>query len=131
MIKKPKRSKYGNNKVEQDGIKFDSKKELKRYNELLLLQKAGEISDLQRQVKYELIPPIYEEVVVQLKTKEKVVKKSVQLAITYTADFVYKDKNGTIIANDVKASKFFQDNSYKIKKKLFRWRYGFDITETY
>ena len=50
------KSKYGAKKVEIDGIIFDSKKEGRRYQELKMLQKAGEISNLQRQVKYILIP---------------------------------------------------------------------------
>ena len=48
--------KYRNKKVEVDGILFDSKKEANRYMELKLLEKAGEITDLKRQVRYELIP---------------------------------------------------------------------------
>ena len=50
------KSKYHNKKVMIDGIKFDSKKEANRYQELKLMQRAGIISDLQRQVKYVLIP---------------------------------------------------------------------------
>ena len=50
------RNKYGNKKTVVDGITFDSRKEAKRYQELKLLEKAGEIKDLRRQVKYELIP---------------------------------------------------------------------------
>lgn len=49
-------NKYNNKKVEVDGIIFDSKREAERYQELSLLEKAGVIRDLQRQVKYILIP---------------------------------------------------------------------------
>ena len=52
--------KYKNNPVEYDGISFDSKREAKRYAELKLLERAGKITDLQRQVKFELIPVQYE-----------------------------------------------------------------------
>ncbi|MBQ2175640.1 MAG: DUF1064 domain-containing protein, partial [Alphaproteobacteria bacterium] len=52
MIKR----KYNNKKIIVDGIKFDSKKEALRYKELKMLEKAGIISNLQRQVKYTLIP---------------------------------------------------------------------------
>lgn len=48
--------KYKNTKINVDGMTFDSKKEAKRYQELSLLQKAGEISGLQTQVRYVLIP---------------------------------------------------------------------------
>ena len=48
--------KYNNRKIEVDGMVFDSKKEASRYEELLLLQKAGAISGLRRQVRYVLIP---------------------------------------------------------------------------
>lgn len=48
--------KYGNRKIVFDGMVFDSKKECHRYQELKLMEKAGEITDLQRQVRYTLIP---------------------------------------------------------------------------
>ena len=50
------RSKYGAQKTEFDGLVFDSKHEAMRWRELALLQRSGEIADLQRQVKYILIP---------------------------------------------------------------------------
>lgn len=49
-------NKYNAKKVEIDGITFDSKKEAARYCDLKLMQRAGEIRDLQLQVEYELIP---------------------------------------------------------------------------
>lgn len=48
--------KYKNKKVTLDGIVFDSKKEARRYGELSMLQRAGEISDLELQKEFELIP---------------------------------------------------------------------------
>lgn len=53
---KPKKSKYGAVKTEVDGIKFDSKREASRYQELRLLEQAGEITNLLLQVPFELIP---------------------------------------------------------------------------
>ena len=50
------RHKYNNKPVVDEGIRFDSKKEFARWRELLLLQKAGEISKLERQKKFELQP---------------------------------------------------------------------------
>ena len=49
-------SKYYNQKTTINGIVFDSRKEARRWTELTLLLKAGQIKDLQRQVKFVLIP---------------------------------------------------------------------------
>ena len=49
-------SKYGAVKMIIDGITFDSRKEARRYTELKLLERTGKITDLQRQVKFRLIP---------------------------------------------------------------------------
>lgn len=106
-------SKYHNKKTVVDGIVFDSKKEANRYRELKLLEKAGEISDLRLQVKFELVPAIYEYGV------------CVQRAVTYIADFVYRE-NGETIVEDVKGMK---TEVYKLKKKLMRWRYGIEVKE--
>ena len=88
-IKRKKGERYNHTKVEADGLKFDSKKEYDRY---LFLQKhveLGKISDLCTQVKFELIPKVTEEYVVHLKTKDKIKTLTLQLPITWTADFVY------------------------------------------
>lgn len=53
-------SKYHSKKITVDGETFDSKKEYRRYRELLLLERAGLITNLQRQVKFLLIPAQYE-----------------------------------------------------------------------
>lgn len=106
-------SKYHNQKTEVDGSVFDSKKEANRYRELKMLEKAGEISDLWLQVKFELIPAIYEDGV------------CIQRAVYYVADFVYKE-NGEKIVEDVKGMK---TEVYKIKKKLMLWVHGIKIRE--
>jgi hypothetical protein len=105
-------NKYSNIKtVTADGIKHDSRKEARRWVELTLLQRAGEISDLKRQVKYELIP-----------------KQEGERAVTYIADFVYIDnKTGNTVIEDCKG---FKTDVYKLKKKLFQYRYGIKIKET-
>lgn len=51
-----KKSKYGSRKVTKDGIVFDSVREYNRWTELKLLERAGQIQNLERQVKYVLIP---------------------------------------------------------------------------
>lgn len=125
-------NKYGNKKVEYNGLKFDSKKEKDRYIFLKEQEKLGNIQDLQLQVKYELIPAIKEEYVEHLKTKDRVRTRTVQLAITYTCDFQYY-KNGELITEDVKASpkSASLDKSFILKEKIFRWKFGRPIKRVY
>ena len=99
--------KFGNVKTVIDGIKFDSKKEAKRYAELKLLERTNVISNLQLQVTYELIP------------SQKGTERN-ELPVKYIADFVYKEKNQTII-EDVKG---YRETLYVIKRKLMLERYG-------
>ena len=103
--------KYGNRKtMTSDGIVHDSKKEAQRWSELLLMQRAGYIEDLQRQVKFELIP-----------------KQEGERACHYVADFVYKDTiTGETIVEDTKG---FVTDVFKIKRKLFQYRYGIKIKQ--
>lgn len=117
--------KYKNKKVEYEGIVFDSMKEKKRYCELQLLQKQGIISDLQRQVSYELLPAIYEDVTIQLKTKTKIQRKLVQRATSYVADFVYT-MDGRVVVEDTKG---FHTAEYELKKKMMRSLLGIEIHE--
>lgn len=127
-----KKSKYHNKKVEYAGISFDSKKEMKRYVFLKDMEDKGVIENLERQVRFVLIPSLTEDVVVHLKTKDKVVKKTIQLAITYTCDFRYVH-DGVTIVEDIKASpkSAALDKVFLIKEKLFRWRFGFAIKRIY
>ena len=127
-----KKSKYHNKKVEYDGISFDSKKEMKRYVFLKDMEDKGVIENLERQVRFVLIPSITEDRIVHLKTKDKVVKKTIQLAITYTSDFRY-EHDGVTIVEDIKASpkSAALDHVFLLKEKLFRWRYGFSIKRVY
>ena len=107
-------SKYYSRKVIIDEIKFDSKKEGNRYLELKLLLKARKIRDLELQKKFELLP------------KYKINGKTIR-AISYVADFVYWDisKNEMIIED----TKGFKTEVYKLKKKLFEYKYGIEIKE--
>ena len=77
---KEKKSKYGNNKVKVNEIKFDSQLEADRWQELNILQKGGVIKDLRRQVKFELQP--------SYKKNGKTIS-----SINYIADFCYFDLN--------------------------------------
>ena len=110
------RSKYGAQKTEYDGIVFDSKHEAMRWRELALLQRAGEIADLQRQVKYILVPA-------QVDEDGKVAER----AVSYVADFVYIDvRSGETVVEDAKG---MHTRDYIIKRKLMRYVYGIRIRE--
>ena len=101
-------NKYKNTKVEYNGIVFDSKKEQKRYYELSLLQRANEIRDLQLQVEFELQPSFKKNGITYRK-------------LSYVADFKYFDnKLNKWIVEDTKG---FRTDVYKIKKKLFEYKY--------
>jgi hypothetical protein len=103
-------SKYGNVKtITSDGIKHDSIKEANRWCELKLLERAGMIQDLQRQVKYELIP-----------------KQDGERPVYYIADFVYTE-NGKRIVEDTKG---MRTKEYKLKKKMMLYFHGIKIKET-
>ncbi len=99
-------SKYRNKKIVIDGEKFDSERESERWQDLLILQHIGEIKDLRRQVKFELQP--------SYKKNGKTIR-----AITYIADFTYL-LNGKLIVED---SKGYRTEVYKLKKKLFEYKY--------
>ena len=106
------RRKYGNVRVGS----FDSKREKKRYADLLLLQRAGEISGLERQVRYQLIPAQYEN------------GKCVERAVFYTCDAQYRDKSGALVVEDVK-SPASKTRAYVIRRKLLRHVHGIAILE--
>lgn len=103
-------SKFKNVKVEVDGEKFDSKKELARYAELVLLQKGGDISELKRQKTFHL--EIYG-----------------QLICKYIADFCYCDKNYNLVVEDVKSKHTRTLPVYRIKKKLMAALLNIEIKE--
>ena len=108
------KSKFGN--VKTSG--YDSKKEAKRGAMLELLQRAGKISHLTKQVKYELIPSQW--MLVNGK------KKCIERAVYYKADFQYIE-NGQLIVEDVKGLKLPE---YIIKRKLMLYTHGIKIKET-
>jgi hypothetical protein len=107
---RPKRSKYRNIKTTVEGIRFDSAKEARRYSELRLLEKAGDVTDLRRQTVYPLI----------------VGHTSVG---AYRADFDYLTHAGIVrVVEDVK-SPATTTPVYRLKKKLMEALYGITITE--
>ena len=196
-----KRFKFGNHKVyvvpgsdhrfrsehdakfycEQNGIDYatvdvyDSSKEYERMNALLLLQRAGEISGLRRQVEYELIPAKFETVrvkdrsvrewrvinpfkggitehtcgtrkeaeawckehsmpykFIQSSTHMEPVYKEVCIEqnAVYTADFVYRDKDGNMVVEDVKSEITRKEADYVLRRKLMLHVWGIRIKET-
>lgn len=127
-------NKYHNKVTRVHGIDFDSAKEAKRYQKLYLMGKCGYISDLQTQVKFELIPAQYEYVetgevylVGIRKGMPKTKKVCVEKAVNYIADFVYKEK-GKMVVEDTK-SEATRTKDYIIKRKLMRYIHGIKIKE--
>ena len=106
--------KYGNRKTVVDGIIFDSVREANRWQELRLLERAGAITDLKRQVAFNLLP------------KMKTPNGAIVQGVKYIADFVYRDQRGALVIEDAKGCK---TREYIIKKKLLLDRYGYWIRE--
>lgn len=118
------RSKYHSKKITINGITFDSRKEAKRYQELLLLERAGAISDLKRQVEFELIPAQREPDRVGVRggiTKGK----TIEHAVKYIADFTYTEGGKTVVED----TKGFRTPDYIIKRKLMLYLRGIRIKE--
>lgn len=107
-------TKYKNQKVTIDGERFDSVREATRWWDLRLLQRAGEISDLQRQAKFLLIP-----------AQKDASGKCIEKAVSYIADFVYKD-HGALVVEDAKG---VRTKEYIIKRKLMLYMYDIRIQE--
>ena len=104
------KNKYGARKLKAaDGQVFDSVKEFHRWGCLRVLERAGEITDLKRQVKFELIP-----------------KQNGERSCSYIADFTYY-MDGKLVVEDCKG---FKTDVYKLKKKLMLWVHGIRIQET-
>ena len=109
-------SKYRNKKITIDGITFDSIKEGKRYQELKLLERANEITELKLQVPFILL-------------ENYVLNGKKHQGIKYVADFVYIDiRTRKCVVEDVK-SPATKTQVYKLKKKLFEQKYGIEIME--
>lgn len=103
--------KYRNKPTEVDGFLFDSKKEAKRYQQLQLLEKAGHVKDLAKQVKYDLNV------------------NGVRIA-TYTADFVYLELRKGAWEKVVEDVKGYPNDRWPMKKKLMKAIHGVVIRET-
>lgn len=100
-------SKYHNIKTSVGGIEFDSALEAKRWKQLELLQRAGVISSLERQVRFEILP-----------------KLGKHRAKFYVADFTYRDKEGNLVVEDTKG---VLTDVFRLKEHLMLYRYGIEI----
>ena len=109
-------NKYKNRKVTRNGETYDSIKEANRHGVLKLLERAGKISKLQRQVKFELLP-------VQ---RDNRTGRVIERACSYIADFTYYE-NGVLVVED---SKGYRTPEYKLKKKMMLYFHGIRIKET-
>lgn len=107
------KSKYHSRKQTIDGYVFASKKEAARYEELKLLERAGIISDLELQKRFELIP------------SQRINGKVVERPCYYVCDFAYCE-GGKQVIEDAKGMK---TEVYKIKKKLMLYKYGIRVRE--
>ena len=117
-------SKYHSKMVIRDGEKYDSVKEYKRHQELLLLQRSGVIQDLQRQVEFVLIPAQREPDAVGV--RGGIIKgKTIEQKCCYIADFVYTE-NGKQIVEDTKG---FKTKDYILKRKMMLYFHGIKIKE--
>ena len=118
------KSKYHNRKITRDGVTFDSRKEFRRYEELQLLQQAGEIANLRRQVKFVLIPTQREPS--KIGTRGGVKQgKLLERECAYIADFVYTE-NGKIVVEDTKG---LRTKDYIIKRKLMLYVHNIRVRE--
>ena len=106
-------AKYGNRKVPADGQTFDSRKEYRRFCELRLLEKAGEVADLRRQVRFELLPA------------QRIDGKVIERAVTYIADFVYTAHGQTVVED----TKGVRTKEYILKRKMMLFFHGIVIKE--
>lgn len=121
--------KYRNKKVCVNGLYFDSKKEANRYIKLLEKQQNGEISNLETQVKYVLIPSQYETYQRFGKTGKRLKdgKRLLEKECSYIADFEYYDKQTREMV--VEDTKGFKTKDYIIKRKLMLHVHGIRIRE--
>lgn len=123
-------TKYKSKSIIIDGIVFQSKKEGRRWTELRMLERVGEITNLHRQVPFILIP---EQRLPGTETYKSGPRKGqvkpgpvLERKVTYIADFMY-EQNGKVVVEDTKG---MRTKEYVIKRKLMLYKYGIRIKET-
>lgn len=108
-------SKYKNTPCVIGGESYRSKREAARHQDLLLLQRAGHIADLVREVPFVLAPAV-------------VLEKRKRPAIRYYADFVYTDvTSGRVVVEDAKGAR---TPVYKLKRHLMATVHSIEVLET-
>ena len=114
VVGKP--SRYRAKAVWSDGTFFHSKGELRRWEELKMLEKAGEIQELRRQVRHALF----------------VVSQEGQHVFvgTFTPDFEYVERSGEVVIEDFKSPASAKDEAYRLRKRMFEAEYGLQVRET-
>lgn len=105
--------KYRNQRTVVDGITFDSKREAQRWHELCLVQRAGIISNLRRQVAFELAPGV-----------KFAGAKRAQPALRLIVDFTYRDEHGQQVLEDVKG---VVTTAFTIKRHLLKAVHGLEV----
>lgn len=121
-------SKYHSTKTQVGEITFDSIKEARRYNELLLMERSGVISDLERQVRFILIPAQRMPGTIGPRGGFKR-GKLLERELAYVADFVYM-RDGQKVVEDVKGYKAGTAYTvFTIKRKLMLYVYGIKVEE--
>lgn len=111
-------SKYKAKRREFDGHTFASGREKRRYQELLLLERAGQIQNLELQPKYEIIP------------KSVKADGTIERAAVYTADFRYVE-DGVLIVEDVKSKATAKLPDYILRRKLMLQVHGVEVREVF
>ena len=118
-------NKYKNTKITVNGILFDSKREAARYCELLILEQAGKITELRRQVKYTLIPAQYEPDTIGPRGG-RIKGKLIEREAAYYADFVYLDETDQTVVEDTKG---MRTPDYVLKRKMMLYIFGIRVRE--
>jgi hypothetical protein len=117
-------NKFSARKTLVDGIEFDSDAESRRYLELVLLERAGEISNLELQPVFILQPSFKVKTTVltpegRTRTKTRTIR-----AITYRADFRYTDSTGQVVVEDVKG---VETEAFRLKAKMTLYVHGVEV----
>lgn len=131
LPEKKKESKYHAHRVIEDGQTFDNMKELRRYRELLILEKMGQVKDLERQKKYLIIPECRESSPAGPRGGIRI-GRIIERAAYYVADFVYRELDPETnewneVVEDVKG---LRTDTYILKRKLMLYMHGIRIRET-
>lgn len=112
------KNKFKAAKHELNGHTFASGREKRRYQQLLVLERAGKIKNLELQPKYEIIPK-------QIKSDGKA-----ERAAVYTADFRYIEE-GMLVVEDVKSKATAKLADYVLRRKLMLAVHGIEVREVF